>query len=127
MENPLDYMMLDISGDTFFFVPTAPPASREFERARYTIGILRLNERDHLPVARREAYRSYKARVTEYGHRRDAAADSAALNSLAIALTRMQHPTVWREMCRQRARIPELTRLFEHTPEALTWRVGSSR
>lgn len=120
-ENPLDYMMLDVSGGTFLFVPTATLASREFERAFYTIKILRLNERDHLPVSRREAYASYRARVTEYGHKRDAGASATALGSLVNAIRRMQHPTVWREMCRQRAKIPELVRLFEHVPEALTW------
>jgi hypothetical protein len=33
----------------------------------------------------------------------------------------MGHPTVWREMQRQAQLIPELRRLFEQAPEALTW------
>jgi hypothetical protein len=121
VENPLDHMMLDILGGTFLFVPTSAPLSREFERAKYTIELLRLNQRDHLPVARREAYWSYRARLVEYVHRRDAGADGTALGRLIDALRRMQHPTVWSEMRRQHSRITELTHLFGAAPEALTW------
>jgi hypothetical protein len=121
IENPLDYMMLDILGDTFLFVPTAAAQSQEFERASYTIQLLRLNHRDHLQVARREAYGSYRARLTEYAHRRDAGADNSALGLMIGALRRMQHPTVWSEMRRQYNLIPELVRLFGQVPEALTW------
>jgi uncharacterized protein (TIGR02646 family) len=120
-ENPLDYLMLDIAGDTFFFVPTAPAPSREFVTADYTIRLLRLNDRDYLPVARREAYASYKARVEAYGRERDRGASATTLASRVRAVRRMQHPTVWFEMARQRSLIPELTQLFADVPEALTW------
>jgi hypothetical protein len=121
IENPLELMMLDIFGDTFLFAPTAVPQSQEFERASYTIEILRLNQRDHLPIARREAYGSYRSRLTEYVHNRDAGAGSSALRLTIDAIRRMQHPTVWSEMRRQSNLIPELTRLFGEAPEALTW------
>lgn len=51
-ENPLDFMELDLS-ETFLFVETADEGTREFERAKYTIEVLRLNERDVLTRARR--------------------------------------------------------------------------
>ncbi len=121
IEDPLEYMMLDILGDTFLFVPTAAAQSQKFERAKYTIELLRLNRRDYLPVARREAYGSYKARLVEYVHQRDAGAGRSALRLMVDALRRMQHPTVWSEMRRQSGRIPELTRLFRLAPEALGW------
>lgn len=121
IENPLEYMMLDILGDTFLFVPTAAAQSREFERAAYTIQLLRLNQRDYLPVARREAYRSYKSRLADYVHMRDAGASSSTLGLMIDAIRRMQHPTVWSEMSRQSNLIPELTHLFAPAPEALTW------
>jgi uncharacterized protein (TIGR02646 family) len=120
-EDALEYMMLDIAGGTFLFVPTAPARSREFERASYTIEVLRLNSRDHLPVARREAYGSYKARLTEYVHKREAGAAGPVLRHMIDAIGRMQHPTVWSEMRRQRARIPELAEIFQLAPEALNW------
>jgi 5-methylcytosine-specific restriction endonuclease McrA len=121
IENPLEFMMLDILGDTFLFVPTAVAPSQEFERASYTIQLLRLNQRDHLPVARREAYGGYTSRLLEYVPKRDAGAGITALGRMIDAIGRMQHPTVWSEMRRQRSLIPELTRLFGLAPEALTW------
>ena len=121
IENPLDYIMLDILGSTFWFVPTPAPRSREFERASYTIQLLRLNERDHLPVARGEAYESYRARLVEYVHERDARAGQSPLRRMIRAIQRMQHPTVWFEMCRQNRQIPVLRPLFERAPEALSW------
>jgi len=120
-EDALKYMTLDIAGGTFLFVPAAPEGSHEFERASYTIEVLRLNSRGHLSRARREAYGSYKARLTEYVHRRDAGDVNHALRYMIDAIMRMQHPTVWFEMRRQSARIPELTRLFQLAPEALKW------
>ncbi|MBZ5619487.1 MAG: hypothetical protein LAQ69_12300 [Acidobacteriia bacterium] len=120
-ENPLEYMMLDILGDTFLFVPTAVAHSQEFERASYTIQLLRLNQRDHLPVARREAYGSYKSRLTEYVLRREGGAGNSALRLTIDAIRRMQHPTVWSEMRRQSNLIPELQHLFGLAPEALIW------
>jgi hypothetical protein len=114
-------MMLDIPGDTFLFVPTAVPKSREFERASYTIELLRLNQRDHLPVARREAYGSYRSRLAEYVHNRDAGVRNSALRLMVDAIRRMQHPTLWFEMCRQSNLIPEPAQLFGLAPEAMTW------
>jgi hypothetical protein len=121
IEDGLEFMMLDICGGTFLFVPVAPQGSREFKRASYTIEILRLNHRDHLPVARREAYGSYKDRLEVYVHRREAGAGSSVLRPMINAIKRMQHPTVWFEMRRQSGLIPELKQLFAGAPEALTW------
>jgi len=121
IEDPLDYMMLDIRGNTFLFVPTAPKTSREFKRADYTIAIMELNYKDHLPIARREAYGSYRARVTEYISKRNAGVGRLRLRLMIKAIKRMQHPTVWSEMRRQHAKIPELARLFQLAPEALNW------
>jgi uncharacterized protein (TIGR02646 family) len=120
-ENPLDLIMLDIRGDTFLFVPSGEEGSLEDRRARYTIEVLRLNKRDYLPKARREAYYSYRARLSEYTARRDAGASEAESRSMIDAILRMQHPTVLHEMRRQRALIPELRKLIRRAPEALEW------
>ena len=79
-DNPLDYLMLDIAGGTFLFVPTIASPSLEFSRADYTIKLLRLNERDYLPRARREAYNNYTAHDLAYGRNRDHGADSGSLD-----------------------------------------------
>ena len=119
-EDPLAYMELDLI-DTFFFLPTADEGSTDHQRATYTIEVLRLNDRDLLLQARAEAYGSYRARLYEYIKKRDSGASSDQLRTLTQALQCMQHPTVWREIKRQRESIPELSRLFAQAPEALEW------
>lgn len=114
-EDPLTYLTLELAG-TFSFLPRASQnGSREYRRAEYTIEVLALN-RDVLLRARREAYHSYRARLHEY-----ASATSRRRQPLAAAIKRMCHPTVWHEMRRQRADIPELAKLFNQVPEALNW------
>jgi 5-methylcytosine-specific restriction endonuclease McrA len=119
-ENALEFMELDLI-DTFYFLPSAPLGSPAYKRAQYTIAILRLNERDLLPAARREAYLSYRARLVEYIAKRDSGASRRKLDALSKALQRMAHPTVWVEMKRQQGRIRELNGLFAKAPEALNW------
>jgi uncharacterized protein (TIGR02646 family) len=120
-ENPLDYVMLDIGGGTFCFVPLADEGSPEFKRAEYTIDVLGLNRRAFLPRARKEAYESYRARIVEFGRRRESGTGAKELNLLAHAVRRMQHPTVFQEMRRQRELLVELKKLFREVPEALHW------
>jgi hypothetical protein len=119
-ENALDFMELDLK-DTFYFLPKGNPDSLVYERAKYSIDVLRLNERDLLPAARAEAYASYRARVMEYTRRRDEGALRGSLDRYIIALQRMGHPSVWHEMKRQGEIVPELHEIFELAPEALAW------
>lgn len=119
-EDPLEFLILDLS-ETFWFVAFPEPESPEYLRAEYTIDVLKLNERDLLPAARREAYGSYVARLKEYIAERDSGASPEALAIFVQALQNMQHPTVWREMRRQHAIHPVLKRLFDRAPEALEW------
>jgi hypothetical protein len=115
-ENALDFMELDLF-DTFYFVPLFPEGTNEFIRAKFTIETLRLNDRDLLAEARKEAFLSYRARLIEYVQKRHVEDTTPLVN----ALKRMQHPTVWFEMKRQRRFITELNDLFDQAPEALTW------
>lgn len=119
-EDPLPFMHLDLI-DTFYFLPNGEPGSREYERADYTISVLRLNSRDFLPAARREAYKSYRARLLEYITMQERAAPEAKRNSLIGAVKRMGHPTVWQQMKRQGHLVEELRILFEQAPEAFDW------
>lgn len=116
-----DFMILDIHGRTFYFVPTGRPGTAARKRAEYTIDLLGLNERDHLPRARREAYFSYRARLKEYVQTREKGANGKELHRLTDAIRSMQHPTVWVEMKRQSRQIPELRQLFRQAPEARGW------
>ena len=116
-ENPLDFLMLDIR-DTFEFTPVAD-GGLPLERARYTICVLRLNERDYLKEARRIQMISYKALLTQYARLRGQGATRRDLARVKRGIQRSPHPTVWAEMKRQCAHHPDLVELFDAAPEAL--------
>lgn len=120
LDEPLQFLELDLV-DTYFFTVRRGLSAEDAKRADYTITELKLNIRDELPMARREAYRDYRARVHEYCRRRDAGAIPRELETLRGNLQRCGHPTVWQEMKRQRATVAELTALFVEVPEALHW------
>lgn len=119
-EDPLDYMELDLLG-TFVFLPLGDPGSQHYQRADYTIELLGLNRRDYLLRARAQAYRSYRAHLVEYLHRRNTGVAQAELDDLIIAIRRLGHSTVWHEMKRQHDLVPDLIPLFEQMPEAAGW------
>jgi uncharacterized protein (TIGR02646 family) len=119
-EDPLVFLELDLR-DTFEFVPTAPDGTLEFERAEYTLRVLRLNDRDYLIRAREPAYQAFASQLYEYVDRRDHGATPADLARIPRAVRRSHHPTVWMEMKRQYQRIPLIGPLFERAPEALDW------
>lgn len=58
LEDPFDYPVLDIAGETLIFAPVPGLDGAPLERARYTIQLLSLN-RDVLVRARREAFRNF--------------------------------------------------------------------
>ena len=116
-ENPLDFLMLDIR-DTFEFTPVAD-GGLPLERARYTIRVLRLNERDYLKEARRIQMISYTALLTTYADLRGQGATRRDLAGVKRGIQHSPHPTVWAEMKRQRTRHPDLANLFDAAPEAL--------
>ena len=118
-EDPLAFFDLEIT-ETFFFLPRMDLSRIDERRACYTIDTLKLN-RDVLLAARREAYGAYRARLVEYRQRRDNGATETNLKRLSDAITTSAHPTVWREMQRQRSLVGELRSLFLDIPEALSW------
>lgn len=119
-ENPLTYLLLDLV-DTFVFLPNPELSGLEYDRARYTIDLLPLNQ-EFLLAARREAYTAYRARLAEYRALRDQGAEAGALRIRVEAIQSSGHPTVWHEMQRWHLAIPELNSLFTDVPEALGWR-----
>lgn len=118
-EDPLGFFDLEIT-ETFVFLPRLDLSGIDEQRAHYTIDTLKLN-RDVLLAARREAYGAYRARLFEYRQRRDDGASVTALRILSHAIMTSAHPTVWREMQRQRSLVDELRDLFSDVPEALSW------
>lgn len=120
VEDATKLMILDLR-ETYFFIPLAAKGTRDYERAAYTIRTLHLNTRDVLLRARRQAFRDYVAHVRHYQQERDRQATSSRLAELREAVQGRQHPTVWREMQRQRDQLPALRALFADVPEAATW------
>lgn len=122
LEDPLEFMMLEMR-DTFFFLPRAAPDTREWERADHTIRLLKLNEEDVLPKSRQEAYGAYRDRLKRYVDQKARGETPEALRHTVASLRQMRHPTVWHEMKRQRAypHHQEISRLFAAAPEALDW------
>jgi uncharacterized protein (TIGR02646 family) len=119
-EDPLNYLELDLQG-TFYFNVRIGLNPTDRLRAEYTRDVLRLNERDYLVEARRRFYETYRARLNEYIQHRDHGVPQSQLETHIAALKKVGHPTVWREMQRQRALIAELADLFSQAPEALAW------
>ncbi len=119
-EDPLNFMLLDLSG-TFFFGGKGAKNSKNFKRAEYTIDLLGLNRRDYLVRARRVAAFSYSVHLRDYINRRDIGDTSVELANLITVIQSMSHPTVWREMQRQKKTVFSSDDLFAKAPEALTW------
>jgi len=115
-EDPAFYLGIDLL-DTFWFLPRHSEASFENARARYTIERMKLNERDYLAQARREAYEGYRALLCEYVKDRG----TSRAQHIAKALLRCGHPSVWAEMKVQSRSLPELVPLFAAAPEAAAW------
>jgi uncharacterized protein (TIGR02646 family) len=118
-EDPLDFLMLDLM-NTFEFVIISPPGSIAYERAKYTLEVLRLNEREYLRRSRRTAFGAYCSLLRDYGDG-VRAGDLARADRIRGFILESSHATVWAEMKRQRGHIAELGALFDRAPDALTW------
>jgi uncharacterized protein (TIGR02646 family) len=112
-EDPQDLIRLDF--DTFWFEANTGDA-RQRQRVEYTLNeILKLNERG-FPAARGAMYDAFVQRLN-----RLLPLSSAERQKKAERFQGIPQRTVWKEMQRWHQRIPELKRLFDAVPEALTW------
>ncbi|MEM7655027.1 MAG: aminoglycoside phosphotransferase [Bacteroidota bacterium] len=123
-EDPTQLLFLDIVAQSFVFQPWADDTNTpEFQRAQYSIDILRLNQRADLINARKLAYGNYKARLKEYTSGKKEGIPTSQLEEMIAQIKLEQHPSVWVEMKQERtySNIEELQELFDLTPEALLW------
>ncbi|MGY0216756.1 hypothetical protein ACWJJH_05135 [Endozoicomonadaceae bacterium StTr2] len=116
-EDPLDFLILDLK--TSWFLPKPRISARDRERAKYTINILRLNSRDFLLAARKEAFHSYYDALRVYVLDKKSGKSEADLAKKKNEINSRQHPTVWAEMKRQHSLHPEINTLFSDAPELL--------
>ena len=117
-ENPLDFIILDLR-DTFEFTPLADSGTVEFRRADYTIDLLRLNDRNFLTEARRNARGFYEALLDRYVTLTRDGASHRQVARVKGCIQGSPHPTVWAEMKRQHRHHDRLATLFHAAPEAL--------
>ncbi len=113
VENPLDFLFLDIENQTFTFTELGEEGSEAHIRAQMTIDILGLNKRAYLCKARKNAFGNYKARLSEYLIEKNNYPTSEKLAAMVEGIKSESHPTVWAEMKRQARHIDEIRTMFE--------------
>lgn len=143
-EDPLHYLWLDIENQSFVLDPKLGLSPRDYNRAKYTLELLGLNERDTLVAARKTAAKYYLDRLERYIKARDAnnfdileetvqdpdwidqnvpleQEKQRICQQIISDIKIYAHPTVWAELKRQRNRLPKTNRFLTHAPEAIDW------
>lgn len=143
-ENPLDLLELDIINKQFIFIETHNVGTREYEKAKYTKELLGLNERADLVSQRKAAYKHYLSELRKYVAvskaidfteliealdgdipiNLTANFNSEILRSKKIikeSILKHSHPTVFKEMIKQRNVLPSTNALVLQAPEILNW------
>jgi len=122
LEDPLDYLFMDILGGTFLFTEIPPIGVLEYEKAKYTIKWLQLNTRDELRKARETAFENYCNRLKVYkSEKANGVLTAQKRIKIKSGIEQENHPTVWKEMKRQKDNVPQLGDLFSGISEVLRW------
>ncbi len=145
LENPLDFFELDLVNQQFVFIEKFPEGTREFSKAKYTKELLGLNSRNALVTARKNATKFFRDRLGKYVEAKHATNfvelknaiddDFGGVNerisfdlekerlkqSIKDDIITYQHPTVWKELIRQRDKLNKINSLLNYAPEALNW------
>jgi uncharacterized protein (TIGR02646 family) len=146
IDDPLDLIELDLLNQTFVFVERSQQGTREYEKASFTIDLLGLNTRGSLVAARKQAVRFFINRLetyvsaknaTDFQELKDAVDDDEVgslddtksfgqekqrmLDAIKKDILEGSHPTVWKELIRQRVNLPKTNGLLTDAPEALNW------
>nr|HQU81795.1 HNH endonuclease [Pyrinomonadaceae bacterium] len=143
--DPMDFLELDIINWTLFFDEKFPEGTREYEMAKFTKDLLGLNTRGGLPEARKAEFIFFRDRLEKYvsakksttfHELKKAVVDNInsidetkpfshektrMLESIKTDVLKSAHPTVWKELIRQRAKLPRTDELLNHAPEVLAW------
>ncbi len=125
-ENPMDFLFLDIEGN-LHFAPRGdlPAGGRDRERARWTIEVLHLNDRDDLVKARVTTLSALRAALLAAFFAKVAPgavpAGVKAIVDARRAVSETPHRFVWEEIIRHRTAVPAYQKMFAAVPEALGW------
>jgi hypothetical protein len=144
VENPMELLELNILDRLYIYRERHAPGTREYEKAKYTKDVLGLNERADLVKQRKAAHVWYISELgkyvviknaTNFDELKVASNDENIIIETALYESEKQkvlaivkkeilshsHPTVLRELIRQRGNLPTANSLFEQAPEILTW------
>jgi hypothetical protein len=145
VEDPMDFLELDLVNKQFIFTERHASGTREFEKGKYTKELLQLNTRAALVANRKNAARFYISRLEKYVNAKKAVnfkelADSLnddwggvnqtadfesertrILNAIKEDIFSYGHPTVWKELIRQRNALPKTNSLLSAATEVLGW------
>jgi hypothetical protein len=125
----MEFLTLDLGGitddglqidGTFECLPLDDLGPVAAARAEFTIKLLGLN-REVIRVARENAFSGFLDRLNGYVGERQRGAGDRTLDRRRKDLLRTPHLTVFAEMRRQRAWLPEIDDLLERAPEAAAW------
>ncbi len=143
LEDPMSFLELDILNQQYIFIERNT-SGRDYEKAKYTKELLGLNERADLVRQRKAAHRWYFSELTKYVALKNAPdfntlifnargeininltssfeiEKQKALDTLKLEILSHSHPTVWKELIRQRAFLPQTNILINQATEILTW------
>ncbi|MBT1686433.1 HNH endonuclease [Dawidia soli] len=145
IEDPMDFFELDLVNQQFIFTEKHPPGTRNYLKAKFTKEVLGLNTRATLIESRKKAVMFYISRLEKFvkasatttheelsnsinddwksvDHAKDFVQEKTRiLSSIKKDILEYSHPTVWKELIRQRANLPKTNNLLLQAPEALTW------
>ena len=128
-EDPLDFLEIDLGGTTpdgielsatFGFLPKDTATTDAQARAAFSIEVLGLN-REVMRASRQNAFGGFRARLQEYVFDKEKGVSQARLDALCENLLSTPHLTVFAEMRRQQAYLPDIQALFTCAPEAGNW------
>lgn len=131
VEDPMRYLEIDLGGrtpdgehieGTFEFLPIEGIDQTARIRAIYSIDVLNLN-REVLCAARGNAYSGFSARLHVYVERKEDGATRGELDRIREELLSSPHISVFAEMVRQRALLPDVGGLLGRAPEVAEWRL----
>jgi len=145
LEDPMDFLELDLINQQFIFTERHLAGTREFRKANYTKELLGLNTRAALIANRKNAAKFYISRLekyiaaknsTNFQHLADAINDdwggidqtvnfksekNRILDSIKNDIMSYSHPTVWKELIRQRQNLPKTNSLLNKAAEVISW------
>ncbi len=143
IENPMDFLELDIVYGQYIFREIFTKGTREYEKAKYTKILLGLNDRADLVKQREAAHLWYLSKLKKYVLVKRSEnfiqlqeADYGKnvienigfeiekhkiLNVLKAEILSHSHQTVWKELIRQRKDLPKTNSLLSEAPEILNW------